>query len=398
MQKVLLVDDNPNVLYSFKRTLHSGNRLWEIYTAESGASALEIINQVGIDIIVSDLRMPEMDGVELLGIVAKVSPSTLRIALTGDADPVLCQQATLVAHQFVNKPCSPADLARIIDQIICVDTLVIKPEVKREISKIANLPSQPSLYAQLIAELNKNDVNLDHVSQVVSQDMSMTAKILQLVNSAYFGLAREVSEVSQAVFYLGMETIRDLALSVHLFSQFDEVMIARAGLGDLWDHSLRVASCSRAIVSSTVTDKKMIASSFTAGLLHDIGKLILGTTSPSFYISMNQVGINQVEKVLSQEKREFGSTHAEIGAYLLGIWGLPMEIIHAVADHHYYERLDFIHFSPSISVWFANAYVDEYTEQNSLEGFPLTQSMLQNKLFMEKIELWNNCCKQVLSR
>jgi len=242
MQKVLLVDDNPNVLYSFKRALHSGSNQWTILTAESAADALTIMSQDNIDIIISDLRMPVMDGVALLGIVSKQSPSTLRIAITGDADPVLCQQATLVAHQFIAKPIEPQELARIINQAVGVSSLVMKPEIKRAILKIANLPSQPGLYNQLLAELNKPEVNLEYVASVISQDISMTAKILQLVNSAYFGLAREVKEVSQAVFYLGVETIRDLSFSVHLFSQFDQNLIERAGLGNLWDHSLRVAS------------------------------------------------------------------------------------------------------------------------------------------------------------
>lgn len=398
MQKVLLVDDNPNLLYSFKRALHSGSNQWKILAAESAADALAIMSQESIDIIISDLRMPVMDGVTLLGIVSEQSPSTLRIAITGDADPVLCQQATLVAHQFIAKPVEPQELARIINQAVGVSSLVMKPEIKQAILKIANLPSQPGLYNQLLTELNKPDVNLEYVASVISQDISMTAKILQLVNSAYFGLAREVKEVSQAVFYLGVETIRDLSFSVHLFSQFDQALIERSGLGSLWDHSLRVASCSRAIVESTIMDKKVIAGAFTAGLLHDIGKLILGTTSPVFYSTLNATKLDDPSQALVRERIEFGSTHADIGAYLLASWGLPQDIINAVLTHHSFESLKSIDFSTSLAVWFANGYVNGETDQIGGDGFNLTDDMLQNRLLATHVDGWKNSCKQILTR
>lgn len=397
MQKILLVDDNPNVLLSFKRALHSGNNQWIILTAESGADALAIMARENIDIIISDLRMPIMDGVELLSKAAQQSPSTLRIAITGDADPTLCQQATLVAHQFIAKPIDPQDLARMINEAVGISNLVVKPEIKRAILKIANLPSQPSLYNQLLVELNKPDVDLEYIALVIAQDISMTAKILQLVNSAYFGLAREVKEVSQAVFYLGVETIRDLTFSVHLFSQFDPDLIERSGLGSLWDHSLRVASCSRAIVASTITDKKVIAGAFTAGLLHDIGKLILGTTSPGFYSSLNSLKLKDLSQYLVRERNEFGSTHADIGAYLLGCWGLPQEIINAVLTHHSFESLKSIDFSISLAVWFANAFVHSGTGHHD-DGFQETKDMLQNQVLIAHLDDWKKACVQILAR
>ncbi|MDP3450267.1 MAG: response regulator [Anaerolineaceae bacterium] len=397
MQKVLLVDDNPNVLRSFKRTLHSDSNWWIILTAESGAEALEIISRESIDIIISDLRMPEMDGVTLLGIVAQKSPATLRIAITGNADPELCQQATLVAHQFIAKPIDPQDLSRIINQATGVSNLIIKPEVKRTILKIANLPSQPGLYNQLVAELNKPEVNLEYVASVISQDISMTAKMLQLVNSAYFGLAREVKDVSQAVFYLGVETIRDLSFSIHLFSQFDQGLIERSGLANLWDHSLRVASCSRAITASTISDKKVIAGAFTAGLLHDIGKLILGTTTPSFYSSLSDIKSDDPIQYIVHEKKEFGSTHAEIGAYLLGSWGLPQDIINAVLLHHSFEILDPLDFSMPLVVWFANEFVNANSDPNNAQDFSLKADELQNGVLAAHVEFWEKACIKTLA-
>jgi len=398
MQNVLLVDDNPNVLHSFKRALHSRDGLWTILTAESAADALDILSQEKIGIIISDLRMPMMDGVTLLGLVAKNSPETLRIAITGDADPDLCQQATRVAHQFIAKPVDPKELTRIINQATGVSELVINPQVRRSILQIANLPSQPSSYHRLVVELNNPEVDLGTIALVISQDISMTAKILQLVNSAYFGLAREIMEVSQAVFYLGVETIRDLSFSIHLFSQFDQELIERSGLANLWDHSLRVATCSRAIAAASLKDKTVTAGAFTAGLLHDIGKLILGTTSPDFYKKMSSREGIEPDQILLHEKREFGSTHAEIGAYLLGSWGLPFDILNAVQAHHSLSFIESDKASLSLAVWFANSFVNANNDPSAMEKLQHSDFTRQNIFLVENVTSWSEICTRTLTK
>jgi len=396
MYKVLFVDDIANVLNSFKRALHSEDSLWSVLTANSGAEALDLMSHEKIDIIISDLKMPEMDGVELLSNVASLYPSTLRIAITGDADPVLCQRAAVISHQFIAKPYSSLDLAKMINQLIGLGNLVLKPEIKQVVLRLSNLPSRPSLYTQLLGELDKSEINLDHISEIVSQDIGMTAKVLQLVNSAFFGLARNVVEVSEAVFYLGVETIRDLAFSVHLFSQFDQEFLDKSGLAGLWNHSLRVATCSRTIYSNVTKEKKCISASFTAGLLHDVGKLIIGMASSGFYLSTALSGVRDPDQIFIREKYEFGSTHAEIGAYMLGIWGLPLEILTAVADHHDLQKIQKSGATGiSFPVWFANTYVNGIDYQ--IDGFKGSTDILQDKTMIETIENWQQICSHLLA-
>ena len=396
MYKILFVDDNVNVLTSFKRALHSGNSLWSVFTANSGAEALDLMSQEKIDIIISDLKMPEMDGVELLNNVAAHYPSTLRIAITGDADPVLCQRAAVISHQFIAKPYSSVDLSRLIYQLIGLGNLVLKPEIKQVVLRLSNLPSRPSLYTQLLVELDKSEIDLNHVSEIVSQDIGMAAKILQLVNSAFFGLARNIVEISEAVSYLGVETIRDLAFSVHLFSQFDQEFLDKSGLAGLWNHSLRVATCSRAIYSTVTKEKKSISASFTAGLLHDVGKLIIGMASSGFYLSTALSGVRDPAQILVREQYEFGSTHAEIGAYMLGIWGLPLEIFTAVVNHHDPLKTQKTGVTGlSFPVWFANTYVNGI--DNNIDGFKDYKEDFQDKEMVETIEKWRRICSQSIN-
>jgi len=145
-------------------------------------------------------------------------------------------------------------------------------------------------------------------------------------------------------------------------------------------------------------DKKLIAGAFTAGLLHDIGKLILGTTSPGFYRTLNALKLEDPTQYLVRERNEFGSTHADIGAYLLGSWGLPQDIINAVLTHHSFESLKSIDFSTSLAVWFANAFVDGDADHFTINGFNLTNDMLQNKVLAAHVDSWTAACIQILTR
>jgi putative nucleotidyltransferase with HDIG domain len=263
------------------------------------------------------------------------------------------------------------------------------------VNRIGRLPSQSSAYMSLISELNRPEINLDNAARIISTDISMTAKLLQLVNSAYFGLPREIHEVSQAIFYLGTDTIRDLALSIQIFSQFDQKALEAAGLGRLWDHSLQVATLSRVIASSITNEKNLIASAFTAGLLHDIGKLVIGTAYPTFYSSITG---NHPSSLfwLEEEKRRFDSSHADIGAYLLGIWGIPPAILISVSNHH--NILGYLSpgFAMSVAVYFAN-YFSLALDANPLTSpFELDPAVVNNAWVRTFYDIWKRKCEQVM--
>jgi HD-like signal output (HDOD) protein len=398
MTNILIVDDNPNVLSSFKRALHIENPNWVIYTAEGGNQALEMVSRIPVDIIISDLRMPEMDGVELLTLIKEKSPATIRVAISGNADVELCEKAAAIAHQFIAKPCPPQEISRIINQTINLSNLVTNARVKTTILHLSNLPSQPNLYLNLINEINSPNVDIDRISGIISTDIGMSAKILQLVNSAYFGLAREVADISEAIYYLGIDTIRDLVFSIEIFSQFDQKLINASGLTGLWDHSIKVAICSKLITSSMVKDRSTIAFSFTGGLLHDVGKLILAVTEPYVYKQIIKYEVTDLQKFLNLERTRFGATHADIGGYLLGVWGLPMPIIQSVINHHVFMNPTSEVFTFHTAIWFSNYVACSILFYGEIKRDELLKPIGRYPIFQSNFDNWLEICQSYIGR
>ena len=162
----------------------------------------------------------------------------------------------------------------------------------------------------------------------------MTAKILQMVNSAYFGLCRKITRAEEAVSYLGMETVKSLVLSAKIFSQFDQRKMAFFPMDELWDHSLRASMCAKAISRVEQYDKEQVDSAFMACILHDLGKLILAQNLPGPYQTVLSVALRDQRPLWDVEMENIGTSHAQIAAYLMGLWGMPDMIVEAIAFHH----------------------------------------------------------------
>src|SRR6185369_4899721 len=167
-------------------------------------------------------------------------------------------------------------------------------------------------------------------SKIIEMDAAVCAKVLQLVNSAYFGLGQKIVSVRAAVTYLGVEIIKSLVLGSSSFS--DKAISEVKGFSPdrLQQHSMMTAIVAKKIVSNP----QLADAAFTAGLLHDIGALVLCHAAPPDYMRALQRKKELAGDSASAEREIFGVTHAEVGAYLLGLWGIPFPIVEAVAFHH----------------------------------------------------------------
>lgn len=327
--RVLFVDDEERVLSGLRRMLRPYRSNWEMAFVDSGKAALDEMALRPFDVVVSDVRMPGMDGVELLEAVAERHPGVIRIILSGHANEDSTRRATGVAHQYLAKPCSAEQLRDTVQRSAGIRATLSDPELIRAVAATKTLPSAPTLYHELTVELRSEDPSLRAVTDIVSRDPAMSAKILQMVNSAFFGLRRRVSDVHQAVTLLGTDTIASLALSVHIFATA-KVPAALAGHTEaIWARSLRVATTAKTLMANAGVDPLEADEAFLGGLLHDCGKLVLITNFADAYASLVEGGVDcQVESA------RFGVDHAAIGAHLLGMWGLPDTIVEAVAFHH----------------------------------------------------------------
>jgi HD-like signal output (HDOD) protein len=333
-KRVLFVDDESRILLGLRRTLHSYRNEIEGDFAQSGEEALDAMAKAHYDVIVSDMQMPGMDGARLLTQVMEEHPDTVRILLSGYQNQEMTLRAIGPAHQYLAKPSEPEVLHDTIIRACSLRDLLSDEALKSVVSGMPSLPSIPSVLLDLSEELRSPDASVGRVGEIVSKDVGMSAKILQLVNSAFFGLRRHVASPTEAASLLGLETIQALLMVTGVFSVFQVAPSSKFSLSALWNHCIIVGTLAKNISQWEGQGKRMVDASYLAGLLHDTGKLILATKRSADYDGiLSQAEIESVP-VWNAEKRTLGATHAEIGAYLLGLWGLEDLIIEAVAYHH----------------------------------------------------------------
>jgi len=333
-KRVLFVDDEQNILDGIRRTLHGMRTEWQMAFSVSGEEALRKLEESEFDVIVTDMRMPGMSGSELLTEVLQRYPSMVRIVLSGTVEHDLVLRSATTAHQYLVKPCDAATLRATLDTALRIREILISPKLRSLVSRVTSLPSLPSVHAKLVESLENPEISSREMGEIIAQDVGMTAKLLQLANSAFFGLYRYVASPSEAAIYLGLETIRALTLSTGVFSVFQQGGVAEPFIGELQRHSMKVGMVASIIAKRENLPKKICDSSLIGGLLHDVGKLVLAAHCPKEYDEVLADARKEGVACHERERQVFGATHAEIGAYLLWLWGLPDEMCKAVAFHH----------------------------------------------------------------
>lgn len=364
-KRILFVDDEPNVLEGFRRMLRGMRHEWEMTFVESGPEALKLLSQEPFDMVVTDMRMPGMDGCQLLTKVQDLHPRSIRVILSGYSDMEMILRSVRVAHQYLSKPCEPETLKSTVARALALRDLLSNEALINVVSRIDTLPSAPTIYHEVVQELSRPDTSIEKVGEIIARDVSMTAKILQLANSAFFGLYRRVNNLERAMVLVGFDTVMALVISVHIFSTYVETNVPRLSIPDLWDHSLKTALFARTIAQEEEQPRKGIDDAFMGGMLHDVGRLVLAANLPDAYsevmVLADQTGLG----VTRAELDVFGTTHAEVGAYLMGLWGLPDQIVEAIAFHHSPSRCLARSFMPLTAVHAGNALA--HAEQASTE-------------------------------
>jgi putative nucleotidyltransferase with HDIG domain len=333
-KSILFVDDNPSILDGLRRVLRNQREAWDMSFIGSGAEALRLMETKAIDIIISDINMPEMDGIQLLTNVQNSHPSTIRMILSGQAQEGTILKAVAVTHQFLAKPCDAEHLIAVISQAGESELLLQNETLKGFISKLGALPSVPAVFCKISKELQASEPSIHRIAELISQDPSMAAKVLQLVNSAFFARRRAISNIAEAVAFLGIKRVADLVLAVEAFNQFKSSDVGIFSIEELWEHSNFSAMSARKIAEEQHASSQIVDESFTAGLLHDIGQLVLASRFPQEYSDIIRTARNRGVPLWIIERETYAATHAEVGAYLLSIWGLPSSIVNAVAYHH----------------------------------------------------------------
>ncbi len=330
MRRVLFVDDDQSILDALRRLFRARRAEWDMTFALGGLEALRKVEAEAFDIVISDMRMPDADGARVLDAVRRMQPGCVRLVLSGNStsDAALCAVGT--AHQFIAKPCEPAALDRLLTRIWSLRETLGDPLLRDLVGGVSSLPSPPSTYWALVQALSDPETSIRTVAEIVERDPSIAAKVLQLVNSSFFGRARHVSSLEDAVSYLGMNLVRAVAISNEALRLFRPCDGCRFDVDAFQAHSVRVAGLAKRLVSRSPQEDD----AFMTGILHDIGKLVLATRAPAHLAAMMAAADASGLPLHEVERRERDVTHAEVGGYLLGIWGLPHVIVEGVTRHH----------------------------------------------------------------
>ena len=358
-KRILFVDDEPKILDGLRRMLRNMRREWDMTFVTSGREALEAINKEPFDVVVSDMRMPEMDGAELLNRVRERCPTAVRLILSGHSEREMILKSVGPTHQFLAKPCDADSLKATVARACALRDLLGDEQLKAVVASVKTLPSVPLLYGRLLDVLGSPDGSLQEVAQIISSDVGMTAKVLQLVNSAFFGLRHHIESPAQAITYLGMDTVRAVVLTAGVFSEFEYAETAMVAAEELYPHSISVGSLAGKIARTARADQKLIDDVLMAGMLHDVGQLILAAELPEVWREAVRASSERKMRLHEAERELLGVTHAELGAYLLGLWGLPNPIVEAVAFHHQPSRCLSRAFTVLTPVHAADALVHE---------------------------------------
>lgn len=333
-RRILFVDDEPNILKGLQRSLRPLRQKWEMHFAGGGRQALETLEKMKFDVIVTDMRMPEMDGSQLLKIVQESYPMMVRIVLSGHSDREAIMKSVKSAHQYLSKPCDKKLLIDSITRACSLRDLLTKKSVKYVLGGIDTMPSLPALYARIMQELRSKEASTASVGDIISKDVSMSAKVLQLVNSSFFGMPRHVASPSEAVVLLGIDVVKTLVLSIEVFSRFRQKTLKILPVEKINDHSYQTGLVAQKIANAERMDKKKADNAMIAGILHDLGKFLLAEHYPDEYQEVMTLVKEKQMPVQDAEVEVLGVTHAEIGGYLLSIWGLPDNVVEGVTFHH----------------------------------------------------------------
>jgi putative nucleotidyltransferase with HDIG domain len=385
VKRVLFVDDEPHLLDGLRGRLWRNRDAWQMEFVSSGEAALETLERSNCDVIVTDIRMPRMDGAELLRHVQERHPQVIRIALSGYTELEAALRALPVAHQFLSKPCEGDVIENVLERACGLQSLLDDPAIRNAIGAVGELPSTPRIHSALTRLLADPEVEPLEIAAVIEQDPAVSARVLQIVNSAFFGLSHVVVSLPQAVLHLGIEAIKNLAFTVEVFRSF------RVGGGFSVDLLQQHSYLTAKIAAALVTSRGATQDVFTAALLHDVGKLVLASKLPERFAQTLRLCSEQSRPLYVVERELHGFTHAEAGAYLLGLWGLPYPIVEAVAHHHEPRRVRQSGFDTLAAIHVADHLAWQLSPQGSAVGAavePLDLPYLESLGVGGELETW----------
>lgn len=331
-RSILVVDEDLQALQTLQGLVQSMRPEWKMTFAQGGAEALEEVRKQPFHAVISSLTLPGSEPGQVFREIRELQPTALRIALTGPGETDAVIRSLTLVQQALGRTRDAGELIAMVESTERLGS--VDGELGNVLGRIGSLPTLPRLYRDLMRALEDDQTTPRRVGEILRQDIGMTARLLQLVNSPFFGLRRSVEDIHEAVHFLGLETIQALVLAEGVFEQIGELATRRISLADIWKHSLDVARGARAIAAMEGLSRHVRAEAFLGGVLHDLGIVILAREFPERYDQVIEHSHTFGMPIVIAERSEFGASHQEVGAYLLGLWGIQSSVVTAVSCHH----------------------------------------------------------------
>jgi len=356
--KILFVDSEPYAHKALKRTFRDMRQAWDMRFASDPREAMAIMDEEPVEVLVTEILFAGQSGVEFLDQVRHRHPQAVRIIFSGYVDRDVILKSVDLAHQFLSKPCDEHELRDTLARAFLMKDLLDQEPLKRVVARIDSLPSLPALYRELVAELDSPDASIQKVGDIVEKDLALTAKLLKLVNSSFFGLPQHIASPARAVSMLGLDLVKSIVLASGTFDHFKRLKFRRFSVDRLWGHAMHTATLAKTIAELESQSHPATETAFMAGVLHDIGKLIIAAHLPDRFQAILQHMATTERGMADAERHVLGTTHAAVGAYLLGLWGLPDAIIQATAFHHALAPRPSDNLDAAVIVHVANAFAN----------------------------------------
>lgn len=350
-------------------SVHLGSQ-WKTSPVGSGAEALKLIEETSPDMVVVMMKLPDMSGADLLETVSKKFGSTVRFLASDQANKTSIVSSAKNVHQYIPLPIDWKALAHTIENSLALRKLLSNSDLCTRIAAVESLPSPPETYQQIVVELESEEPSIRRISDLIGHDINVTARLLQLVNSAYFGLNTRVESISHAVNLLGLRTVQTIVFSVGVFNQFADPHIPGFSINGIYDRSVAVGARARLIAHALGLSRRFVDDSLLSGMLHDVGKLLMLTSFQDELTQAVELSERESLQLHMAQLKLMGVTDALMGAHLLGLWGLPDAMVEAVAMHYRPSQLP----SPQLNALTAVhiAFATEYDEKHHIHDMKLS--------------------------
>lgn len=390
--KILFVDDSPEILTSLERMMKKSP--WKVSFAEGGLEALDMLEETSFDVVVTDLNMPEVNGVKLLKIIQKEFPHLVRIVYSGNLTKESVREVATFTHRFIAKPCTMDQMIQTIENTLFIYSSLDSDAIRKVLTNTGSIPSLPRIYTELMSNIENPSFSLKEAARLIASDVGMTANILKQIN--LLGHSKDISNIDQAVSLLGLDSIKAIALTSHIFCSLEIPSIPYFSAEQLNRHSMLTARFAQEITLIETDDRSLAESAFVAGVLHDLGIILLASNFPAKYTSVLERVQNANRPIAEVEKNLIGISHCGIGSYLLALWGFPKDILAAVAFHENPSEIPSESFSLLTAIY-AGSVLAHHFEQEISNG----EQLLESSSYLEqigcnsRIKFWVTRCSEL---